>query len=88
MGEEAGEMEMYPVKLTAKNIKFIPGPVKGRMDVLRAWCKENCKGKYKPLSGGFDWLFTNPADAEAFTKAWNSRKEAAKKETLEGVTDE
>ena len=87
-GEESGELQMHPVRLTAKNIKFIPGPVKDRMTVLRAWCKGHCKGQWQALGGGFDWLFTDPADAAAFTKAWNSRKSADKEETLTGVTDE
>ena len=45
-------------------------------------------GELQALGGGFDWLFTDPADAAAFTKAWNSRKSADKEETLTGVTDE
>lgn len=78
---------MHSVRLTADNIKFIPGPVAGRMKVLRAWCQDNCRGKWQSLGGGFDWLFTDARDARAFHGAWNSRREVKKEDTLTGDTD-
>ena len=70
---QAGEMNFQAVSLNPDNLKFIPGPVMKRAEVLKAWCKTHCTAGWKMMPGGFSWLFDNAEDAAAFDRAWNSR---------------
>ena len=69
-----GELDFHTVTIIDKNIKFIPGQKKFRMQVLREWCKDNCKGGWKPMKNGLTWFFDLEEDASAFNEAWNSRE--------------
>ena len=71
--KEFGEMEFQTITLNPNNLRFIPGPKRNRLSVLKNWCQNNLAAGYKPLPNGLTWMFELEEDAQKFNKAWNSR---------------
>lgn len=67
------EMELTSVTLYDNALDYIPGPKATRHQTLKAWCRENCIGKYSTDQTGFVWTFMEAEDAKKFEQAWNSR---------------
>lgn len=64
--------DLATVEMNPDCIPFIPGT--NKLGILMDWCKTNCTGEYRTMGkSGMNWIFTDQADADAFTEAWNIR---------------